>query len=367
MRFIHTGDIHLGAEPDSGRPWSRTRRDEIWNTFRGIIEKARTEQVDLLLIAGDLFHARPTEAQLKEVNYLFETIPRTRVVLMAGNHDFIEPGNPYPVFPWASNVSGLFSEQCECLRFPEIQTEVYGFSYYDRKITEPLYDSLEPLPGRYFHILLAHGGDEEHIPIHREALEKSRFDYIALGHIHQPQDVLPRRALYCGSPEPVDCGEYGPHGYVFGEMKKGRLTVERIPCACREYRKLRVSCSMEDTTYSLADRIRREIRETGEQHLYRIVLEGSRDPGVLFDLSMLRESGWIVDVTDLTVPEFHLDELKERYRGRLIERFIRMYESEFTSESGGEDAVRQDPVGEKAFSYALEALLLSRQRKEHSP
>ena len=134
MRFIHTGDVHLGAEPDSGRPWSRKRGDEIWNTFRTIIEDAREKKADLLLIAGDLFHDQPGREQLREVNYLFETIPRTRVVLMAGNHDFIQPGSAYLSFPWAANVTGLFAQTCECVRFPEIGTAVYGFSYYSRKI-----------------------------------------------------------------------------------------------------------------------------------------------------------------------------------------------------------------------------------------
>ncbi len=29
MRFIHTGDIHLGATPESKRPWAANRGDEI--------------------------------------------------------------------------------------------------------------------------------------------------------------------------------------------------------------------------------------------------------------------------------------------------------------------------------------------------
>lgn len=29
MRFIHTGDIHLGARPESKREWAKNRGDEI--------------------------------------------------------------------------------------------------------------------------------------------------------------------------------------------------------------------------------------------------------------------------------------------------------------------------------------------------
>ena len=35
-------------------------------------------------------------------------------------------------------------------------------------------------------ILVAHGGDEKHIPISKKRVAMSGFDYVALGHIHKP-------------------------------------------------------------------------------------------------------------------------------------------------------------------------------------
>ena len=52
MRFIHTGDIHLGATPESKRPWAANRGDEIWNTLERLIKKIKIDPVDLLIIAG---------------------------------------------------------------------------------------------------------------------------------------------------------------------------------------------------------------------------------------------------------------------------------------------------------------------------
>ena len=46
-------------------------------------------QADCLLISGDLFHRQPLMRDLKEVNYLFTTIPNVKVILIAGNHDRI--------------------------------------------------------------------------------------------------------------------------------------------------------------------------------------------------------------------------------------------------------------------------------------
>ena len=30
IRFIHLSDVHLGAVPDRGCPWSHEREEEIW-------------------------------------------------------------------------------------------------------------------------------------------------------------------------------------------------------------------------------------------------------------------------------------------------------------------------------------------------
>ena len=37
IRFIHLSDVHLGAVPDRGCPWSHEREEEIWETFRRVI------------------------------------------------------------------------------------------------------------------------------------------------------------------------------------------------------------------------------------------------------------------------------------------------------------------------------------------
>ena len=41
MRFIHTGDIHLGARPESKREWAKNRGDEIWATFENLIKRIK--------------------------------------------------------------------------------------------------------------------------------------------------------------------------------------------------------------------------------------------------------------------------------------------------------------------------------------
>ena len=90
IRFIHLSDVHLGAVPDRGCPWSHEREEEIWETFRRVIAGIRKNPVDLLFIAGDLFHRQPLLGQLRQVNEWFAAIPETRIFLMAGDHDYIK-------------------------------------------------------------------------------------------------------------------------------------------------------------------------------------------------------------------------------------------------------------------------------------
>ena len=59
MKFIHTADIHLGAEPDAGSSYTAKRPEELWNSFERLLNICEEEQTDLLLIAGDLFHRQP--------------------------------------------------------------------------------------------------------------------------------------------------------------------------------------------------------------------------------------------------------------------------------------------------------------------
>ena len=98
--------------------------------------------------------------------------------------------------------------------FPELRTAVYGLSYHSREISRPLYDGFTAARAEPFEILLAHGGDEKHIPFDRRAMERAGFDYIALGHIHKPMILKEDQIIYSGALEPVDKNDTGPHGYV---------------------------------------------------------------------------------------------------------------------------------------------------------
>ena len=139
MRFIHMADVHLGAVPDSGCPWSAFRENEIWETFVRVIDQIREEKIELLLIAGDLFHRQPLPSQTERVSQLFASIPDTEVVWMAGSHDYLREDSAYRKVKWTKNVHGFLSEKPEVISLEKLHTKVYGCSYEHPEVTEAIW------------------------------------------------------------------------------------------------------------------------------------------------------------------------------------------------------------------------------------
>ncbi|BCJ92606.1 serine/threonine phosphatase [Anaerocolumna cellulosilytica] len=350
MKFIHIADIHLGAKPDRGYPWSSLREKEIWESFEGIIEECNKKQADLLLIAGDLFHKQPLLKELKEVNYLFQKLNKTRVVLMAGNHDYIGEDSNYRAFLWADNVHMLFDASMDSIYLEEINTEIYGFSYHTRNIIEYKYHQVAPGCEERINILLAHGGDEKNVPFDKRVLQEKGFDYIALGHIHKPQK-LGERMAYAGSLEPMDKNEVGDRGYIYGEINKednqSDIKFAFYPFAKRRYFKVELAITPDMTDGSVTDTLKGQIRESGSQNMYCFRLTGNRDKDITFHKEKYYTLGNIIEITDETVPDYDFDELLRENRDNLIGLYIEKIKEES----------HQDNITQKALYYGMEALL----------
>ena len=331
VKFIHTGDIHWGMSPDSDKPWSRERSRDIRDTFTAIIAKAKELRADCLFIAGDLFHRQPLQRDLKEVNYLFSTIPQTRVVIIAGNHDRIRKNSAVLSFSWASNVTFLESEDPSSVYFEDINTEA-------------------PEDGK-IHILLGHGGDTNHIPIDRSALASSGFSYIALGHIHKPEILLDKKMAYCGSPEPLDKTETGRHGIFYGEIDPESLrvtTLDFIPMAKLRYIPLIVRVTPDTTNTELYLKIAHEIERRGNDNIFRFKVQGMRDPDISFDLEALNLRFRIADIIDETEPQYDFSALFAEHPSDMIGFYIQALKKPNMS-----------PVEKKALFYGIHALLLT--------
>lgn len=346
MRFIHLADVHLGAVPDRGCPWSEKRENEIWETFRRVIAGIRENPVDLLFIAGDLFHRQPLLHELNEVNELFTSIPDTKVYLIAGEHDYLKKDSFYLDFAWAENVVFFSKEAVTCVKDEKTGVYVYGLSYEHDKITANLYEGIRPAEGEGLHILLAHGGDALYCPLNVSALMAAGFDYIALGHVHTPGILVRDGAAYSGALEPIHRSELGMHGYMEGRVENGRLRVEFVPFAMRNYEQLLLNVDEKSTQISLEEALKEKIYLTGGLNIYRVILQGRRRPELLLIPEKLKAFGNITEVLDETKPNYDLKELSERYAGTLIGDYIASF-------LGKELTITE----EKALFYGLQALL----------
>ena len=91
MRFIHCSDIHLGKSYRNS-PAEQVRYEDFFATFSQIVSAAIDDQVDFMLLGGDLFHVGQilpkTFARTIEVLQPLKDagIP---CVAIEGNHDWI--------------------------------------------------------------------------------------------------------------------------------------------------------------------------------------------------------------------------------------------------------------------------------------
>lgn len=346
MKFIHIADVHLGVTPDEGKAWSKKREREIWDSFAEVIAVAKREQPDFLFITGDLFHAQPLKKELREVNALFEEIPGTKVLLVVGNHDYLRPQSQYLTYSWAKNVYIFRREEAECLAFPEDGVAVYGLSYWHREIRENLYDALHPTDEGLINILLAHGGDERHIPFVARRMIDNGFDYVAAGHIHRGGWLIPGRAVMAGSLEPTDCNDVGPHGYWMGSLTKEASNICFYPIHKCEYCHETYEVHGGTTEREITEWVKNLLLERPEYQYFRLFLRGRRDPEIIYDLHAIEEMERIVDVTEEMEPDYDYERLQREHEDSLLGEYIRRM-----------DRRKQDVCTKKALEYGVNALL----------
>ena len=271
IRFIHLSDIHIGLlthgklNPSTGY---NTRFEDILKCLDHVLETAAGESVDLILIAGDVFH-RENPLPVEEIEFarrIGKVAGRdgARVVIVLGNHDYSSSGTGasaveiFPALdiegvtiarkpglirvntnngmvqvaclPWAGRGALLSREEYRSLSSQELQSEI------ERRLITIIHSLAEKTDRNAPAVLLGHvaargaklSGTELDtlltsdpvVPV--SALADRAFQYVALGHIHRFQnlnegDVPP--VVYSGSIERIDFTEEKEQkGFVLGEF-----------------------------------------------------------------------------------------------------------------------------------------------------
>jgi exonuclease SbcD len=260
MKLLHTSDWHIGRAL-----YGRKRYEEFEAFLDWLAALIESENIDVLLVAGDVFDNSTPSNRAQELYYRFlcrvAAAPQRHVVITAGNHDspsflnaprellkFLNihvvgyasdhPAEEVVVIAGADHEARLIVCAIPYLRDRDIRTAEAGESVEDkeRKIIEGIrahyrrvYEAAEekramlnkPVPIVAMGHLFTAGGQtvdgdgvrELYIgslaQVGRDVFPAG-IDYLALGHLHVPQRVGGSDSIrYSGSPVPIGFGESG--------------------------------------------------------------------------------------------------------------------------------------------------------------
>jgi exonuclease SbcD len=249
MRLLHTADWHVG-KPLRGR----SRAEEHARALDEVARIASEARVDAVLVAGDVFDSPAPAPEAEKLVYDFLArllAERIACVVIAGNHD-----HPRKLGALASLLEGLRIHVRPDVRPPEqggvvrlasrdgreearvavlpfvperrvvdactvMDAEHKWYEAYSSRIEQILAALVRGLPADTVNLVLAHllvdgarvgtGERELHLGqiygVNPQQLPTT-VQYIALGHLHRPQEVLaPAKTRYPGSLIELDFGE----------------------------------------------------------------------------------------------------------------------------------------------------------------
>ncbi len=350
MKFIHISDVHLGRRPDKGRIWSDQRSEEIFESFKNVLTVCDELEVDLLLIAGDLFDAPPTDKELRRIDVEFKKLKKTKVVIIAGSADYISKDNDWSRFDFASNVIIFPGGRAANAYIESLNVCITGYSYAKPEYSERILEKLNPGHEGAYNILLGHGGDAKHMPFSTERLARKDFNYIALGYIHKVKHILKNKMAFSGSLEPLDYTETGKHGYIYGEVdEEGRTGITWVPCNRRSYVNTIVKLDNEMDNQDIIDTVEKKIKSLGRDNIYRILLKGKIDSSVDIDLGILKAKYYINQIIDKTEEYYDLNILMLENQSNIVGRLI--------STLSDENALEKEDIRKKALRYGIDALV----------
>ena len=302
IRVLHFADLHLGVE-NYGRLDPATgvssRVADFLRAFDALVDHALSENVDLVLFAGDAFRTRtPSPTYQREFARRIRRLAVEAGIptfLLVGNHDLPHAaGHAHSVeifqtlgvenvhvarkprvmrigtrhgplqivaLPWIVRSAIMTREEYKNRSLEEInELMLRRLEELLLKGEESLVNQLDPdLPT----ILAAHGtvqgavyGSERSVMLGSDLIlptsliHHPAFDYVALGHIHKHQAIGEHPpAVYAGSLERIDFGEEKEaKGFVMVELERGRAEWRFVPLPVRSFITIRVEATSPDPT-----------------------------------------------------------------------------------------------------------------------
>lgn len=312
MRFLHIADIHLGYQQYN----SRERFNDFGRAFLHVVEQARKQQVDFVLLAGDLFEKRTVDplAMRQAVEGLQQLrdaqIP---IIAVEGNHERAHYRDQYSWLEFLAAI-GLLTLLDARVQDGRIRLEpysegsgayvdlpggvrVYGLKYYGAMTGRvlPLFQqALAELDGPRpaYSILLTHAGLEGILPRCSGAVSRAAvaplhesINYLALGHIHKPYEVdgwiYNPGSLETWAMDEASWTERGYYAVDLAAHSAMAHQAQLIPTPRRRFERLRVSvtsCRTPQAVYEAVEARLGRLRaaaDDGRPPVIELTLEGT--------------------------------------------------------------------------------------------
>jgi DNA repair exonuclease SbcCD nuclease subunit len=280
--------------------------------FHRIINLCREEEVQVLLISGDLFDSVHVPAELLSlVQNSFASLSKVRIFIAPGNHDPATIDSPYLQEDfWSENVY-IFKGKPACYQIEDLGVRVWGAaftgSYRQQSWLGQLSLMRAELPkDNMIDICVLHGtlvtpGQvSDYGPLTEQQIAVSGMDYIALGHQHrrtQLKSVGKVYYAYSGCPEGRRFDEPGDQGVYLGDVTPGYCDIKYVSVSSRAFVNLPFTVTGM-TTQEVIDGLRKSMQELfGDnytENLYAVELTG-----VLSDASILQTDELRLALADL--------------------------------------------------------------------
>ena len=309
IKFLHTADIHLGKTYRTSAGEAE-RYEDFFRMLGSIVSDSIAEQVDFVLVAGDLFHTgqilpRTFARTIETLQPLKDA--KIPCIAVEGNHDWIhrrdsiswmealsQMGYIHLLRPTRTENGGYrfepFDPETGMGGHIEIKgLNIYGLGYIGAQAgvhVPRICEAVETINN----ILLFHVGIWTYSPVEignmqlTEALPLADvFDYVALGHGHKPYVIeTPENRPYAfnpGSPERVNFGEEGyDKGYWLVTVDDGNYTTEFRQTAPRPMKSISVSLdgaeSVDQALNHLRDQLAEKLNGVGDRPLIEMKVTG---------------------------------------------------------------------------------------------